>query len=93
MREETSGGPFTTFLRITGHISETFFCSLTVPTQPHKKKKLQIGSAGGLAVNRRNSGLSETSSEIDSAVDSPDVTDATATVSLVSNKVNMLLGV
>ncbi|XP_042875479.1 bromodomain-containing protein 8-like isoform X4 [Penaeus japonicus] len=48
-----------------------------VPVLPNKKKqKLQWPScSGGLSTGRRNSGVSETSSEIDSAVDSPDINE------------------
>lgn len=42
-----------------------------------------------MAENRRSSGLSETSSEVDSAAESPDLNEVTSE-SLVSNKVNML---
>ncbi|XP_047470936.1 bromodomain-containing protein 8-like isoform X2 [Penaeus chinensis] len=54
-----------------------------VPVLPNKKKqKLQWpGSSGGFSMGRRNSGLSETSSEVDSAVDSPEVSE-TVTESL-----------
>lgn len=57
-----------------------------VPQPPHKKKpKLQVGGCGSVAESRRSSGLSETSSEVDSAVESPDQNEATPE-SLVSNK-------
>ena len=61
-----------------------------MPQPPHKKKpKLQVGGCGSVAESRRSSGLSETSSEVDSAVESPDQNEVTPE-SLVSNKVNML---
>lgn len=61
-----------------------------MPQPPHKKKpKLQVGGCGGMAESRRSSGLSETSSEVDSAAESPDQNEVTSE-SLVSNKVNML---
>ncbi|KAK8406583.1 hypothetical protein O3P69_007296 [Scylla paramamosain] len=57
-----------------------------VPQPPHKKKpKLQVGGCGSVAESRRSSGLSETSSEVDSAVESPDQNEVTPE-SLVSNK-------
>lgn len=60
-----------------------------VPLPPHKKKqKLHTSGSGGQAASQRNSGPSETSSEVDSAVDSPDLTEA-ASDSLVSHKVNI----
>lgn len=62
----------------------------TVPQPPHKKKpKLQVMGSVGMAESRRSSGLSETSSEVDSAAESPDLNEVTSE-SLVSNKVNML---
>lgn len=57
-----------------------------VPQPPHKKKpKLQVGGCVGMAESRRSSGLSETSSEVDSAAESPDLNEVTSE-SLVSNK-------
>ncbi|XP_071537244.1 uncharacterized protein [Panulirus ornatus] len=48
-----------------------------VPMPPNKKKqKLHMGGSGGQAASHRNSGPSETSSEVDSAVDSPDLIEA-----------------
>ncbi|XP_045128903.1 bromodomain-containing protein 8-like isoform X2 [Portunus trituberculatus] len=50
-----------------------------VPQPPHKKKpKLQVGGCGSVAESRRSSGLSETSSEVDSAVESPDQNEVTS---------------
>ncbi|KAK8736783.1 hypothetical protein OTU49_004644, partial [Cherax quadricarinatus] len=55
------------------------------PVPPHKRKPKSQTSGGGQAASRRNSGLSETSSEVDSALDSPDLSEA-ASENLVSNK-------
>lgn len=62
------------------------------PVPPHKRKPKSQTSGGGQAASRRNSGLSETSSEVDSALDSPDLSEA-ASENLVSNKVNIFFDV
>lgn len=56
----------------------SLFLLPSVPVLPNKKKqKLQWpGSSGGFSMGRRNSGVSETSSEVDSAVDSPEISEA-----------------
>ncbi|XP_069980739.1 bromodomain-containing protein 8 isoform X3 [Penaeus vannamei] len=45
-----------------------------VPVLPNKKKQ-KLQWSGGLSMGRRNSGVSETSSEVDSAVDSPEISE------------------
>lgn len=59
-----------------------FFVLPSVPVLPNKKKQ-KLQWSGGLSMGRRNSGVSETSSEVDSAVDSPEISE-TVTESPVS---------